>query len=488
LTLRAALTRPVAAIGRLPVRAQLVVAMLVLLAAALFGTWWAATADMQRYLLGQLDNRLTHAAAGLDRAPRNPAGAFPGTSRFAPPVGSYAVRLTVDGRTYASDPVEDGSAGGGPAFPADPPAGGPPFTVPSRDEDGPQWRMVSRSDPRSGASVLVAANEGEVDAAVGDLSREFLLIAVGALVLMGTIGYALVRSSLRPLEEVEQATEAIAGGDLSRRAPVRRPGSEVGRLAQSFNAMIERIESAFHARQASEASARGSEERMRRFVADASHELRTPLTSIRGYAELYRQGAVTEPDDVAGVLRRIEDQAARMGLLVEDLLLLARLDQQRPLEREPVDLGVLAVDAVHDAHALAPERTVALRLPQADDEPAEIPVLGDAARLRQVLGNLVHNALTHTPAGAAVEVRARVDAGSAVLEVADAGPGLPPEQADRVFERFYRADPARGRVSGGSGLGLAIVAAIVAAHGGAVEVDTAEGVGTTFRVRLPLAG
>jgi two-component system OmpR family sensor kinase len=232
---------------------------------------------------------------------------------------------------------------------------------------------------------------------------------------------------------------------------------------------------------------------MRRFVADASHELRTPLTSIRGYAELYRQGAATSPEDVAGVLRRIEDQAARMGLLVDDLLLLARLDQQRPLEHARVDLAVLAVDAVHDAHAVAPDRSVGLRLPppvtgeDGGDEPAEVPVVGDEARLRQVLGNLVSNAVLHTPTGTPVEVRVRAEGQEAVLEVADKGPGLPADQAERVFERFYRADPARGRASGGTGLGLAIVAAIVAAHRGRVEVRTAVGVGTTFRVLLPLA-
>jgi two-component system OmpR family sensor kinase len=308
------------------------------------------------------------------------------------------------------------------------------------------------------------------------------------VVLIGLVGYALVRGSLRPLEEVESTAEAIAAGDLSRRVPVRRPRSEVGRLANAFNVMVGRIENAFRASERSEASARGSEERMRQFVADASHELRTPLTSIRGYAELYRQGAVASPDEVAGVLRRIEDQAARMGLLVDDLLLLARLDHERPLDRSPVDLAVLAVDAVHDAHAVAPDRAVGLRLPPAQaDEPVAIPVLGDAARLRQVVGNLVNNAITHTPPDTRIEVRLRTAEAEGVLEVADAGPGLPPEQAQRVFERFYRADPSRGRDSGGTGLGLAIVAALVAAHGGRVEVDTAVGVGTTFRVMLPLA-
>jgi two-component system OmpR family sensor kinase len=234
---------------------------------------------------------------------------------------------------------------------------------------------------------------------------------------------------------------------------------------------------------------------MRQFVADASHELRTPLTSIRGYAELYRQGAVTSTAEVAEVLGRIEDQAARMGLLVEDLLLLARLDQQRPLEQRVVDLTVIAVDAVHDARVLDPDRKIGLHLDLAvdpDDEDEDgnpLTVLGDEARLRQVLSNLVNNAITHTPAGTPVDVRLsrREEDGQplAVVEVADQGPGLTAEQSERIFERFYRADAVRSRENGGTGLGLAIVAALVAAHGGRVELDTAPGDGATFRVLLP---
>ncbi len=211
------------------------------------------------------------------------------------------------------------------------------------------------------------------------------------------------------------------------------------------------------------------------------------MTSIRGYAELYRQGAVTEPDDVAAVLRRIEDQASRMGLLVEDLLLLARLDQQRPLERARVDLAVLAVDAVHDAKVIAPDRPIALSL---DLPSGGASVLGDETRLRQVVANLVGNALTHTPDDVPVEVRlgtALVEGVPAArLEVADQGPGLTDEQRERIFERFYRADAARSRENGGTGLGLAIVSALVAAHGGRVELDTAPGRGAVFRVLLPL--
>ena len=226
---------------------------------------------------------------------------------------------------------------------------------------------------------------------------------------------------------------------------------------------------------------------MRQFVADASHELRTPLTTIRGFAELYRQGAARAPEQTAGLLRRIEDEAARMGLLVEDLLLLARLDQERPLSLTPVELPVLASDAVQAARAMAPDRRIELEI-----APGSGPArrLGDDARLRQVIGNLVTNALTHTPPEAEIRVRLRAEPGGfAVVEVADTGPGLSAEQAERVFERFYRADAARTRRAGGNtgtGLGLAIVAALVAAHHGSVEVAETPGGGATFRVRLPL--
>jgi two-component system OmpR family sensor kinase len=300
--------------------------------------------------------------------------------------------------------------------------------------------------------------------------------------LLAGLGYGAVRSSLRPLAEVEATAAGIAAGDLSRRVPERDPRTEVGRLGRALNGMLTQIESAFMARSSSEAAARASEERMRRFVADASHELRTPLTSIRGFAELYRQGAVRDPAEVARLLRRVEDEAARMGLLVDDLLLLARLDQQRPLERRPVDLLAVATDAVADARAVAPDRHVSLRV-VGDRAPV---VAGDEPRLRQVVGNLVTNALTHTPPGTPVAVIVGTEGSSAVLDVTDEGPGLAHDDAQRVFERFYRADAARSRSSGGTGLGLSIVAALVAAHGGTVRLDTAPGAGAAFRVRLPL--
>ena len=267
--------------------------------------------------------------------------------------------------------------------------------------------------------------------------------------------------------------------------PPRPTTTEVGRLTASLNGMLAQIESAFRARAASEA-------RTRRFAADASHELRTPLAAIRGFAELYRQGAVP-PDDVPRTMRRIEDEATRMGALVDDLLMLARLDERRPARTEPVDLAVLAGDAVHDAHGLDPQRQVRLVGLDGASGPVPAVVVGDEGGLRQVVTNLVANAVRHTPTGTPVEVAVGVtnqpeEGQRAVLEVRDHGPGLRPEEADRVFERFYRVDSSRRRgTGGGSGLGLSIVAAVTAAHGGVVDVRPTPGGGATFRVTLPSA-
>jgi two-component system OmpR family sensor kinase len=307
-------------------------------------------------------------------------------------------------------------------------------------------------------------------------------LGMGVVVLgsMVALGFVVVRRSLRPLREVEAVAGAIAAGDLTRRVPEWPVTTEVGSLSRSLNGMLAQIEHAFGLRAASEA-------RMRQFVADASHELRTPLAAVRGYAELYRQGAVSEPEDVASAMRRIEDEAARMGLLVEDLLLLARLDEERPSRTELVDLTVLAADSVQDARAIAPDRAISLVARSGPLAPTE--VTGDERRLRQVLTNLLANAVSHTPAGTPIEVAVGADPGgsSAAVEVRDHGRGIDPEQVGRVFERFFRADPSRQRGrGGGTGLGLAIVAAIVAAHQGRVGVTETPGGGATFVVELPV--
>ena len=391
-----------------------------------------------------------------------------------------------------------------------------PYTVRSVDGDD-YWRMLVTEVDDGGGILFVAQRLVGIDEVVAQIVWVDVLVGAGVLMALAMIGAAIVRQSLVPLGQIERTAGAIAAGDLTQRVPDPEPGStgvaltELGRLSRALNAMLAQIEAAFTARalsetaaraaessardaaaaaQASEARAVRSEAKMRQFVADASHELRTPLTTIRGFAELYRQGAVQGPAEVARLVRRIEDEAARMGLLVEDLLLLARLDRERPIELAPVELPVLAMDAVQAAHATAPDRTINLDI---RNKPEELVAYGDDARLRQVIGNLMTNALVHTPPDASVTLRLYAGWGNrAVIEIADTGPGLSAEQREHVFERFYRADEARTRHTdldaSGTGLGLAIVAAIVRAHHGSVEVVSTPGRGAAFRVSLPALG
>jgi len=360
---------------------------------------------------------------------------------------------------------------------------GKPFTVDAADGDE-RWRVLALPLADGSGSAVIATSLDEVDATVKRLVQIDVIVGLTVLGGLALVGVSLVRTALRPLGEIEVTAAAIGRGDLGRRVPDHHPGTEMGRLSRALNAMLEQVERAFRAQTRSEARARGSEQRMRRFIADASHELRTPLTSIRGFAELHRQGAVTDPDAVSDLLHRIEGEAERMGLLVDDLLLLARLDQQRPMEKAPVDVAEVARQAVEAARAAAPDRPVSLDAPS-----SPLTVDGDAARLHQVLANLLDNALTYSSDGSAVSVRvagAEQEGRSLVaVEVTDRGQGLTPDQSSRVFERFYRTDAARSRAHGGTGLGLSIVAAITEAHGGTVEVDSEPGAGSTFRVLLP---
>ncbi|KXK62923.1 ATPase [Micromonospora rosaria] len=503
--------------GRLravPLRVKLVASVLTLVAAALLVISVSTTFFLRSYLVDQVDSELNSFRGAIERiVDKLPPGA---SADVGLPSDNLMLIYRGGGRV---DPIYYQ-----PSFqPSDLPywpttsegfghPEGEPFTESARNGHS-RWRMMILVDLPGEQAVVLGQPLTDVDRAVARLVWIDLLVGGAVLVLLASIGAAIVRTSLKPLVEIEQTAAAIAGGDLSRRVPDPEEGqpyatSELGRLSRALNVMLAQIEAAFTARaaseiaareaeagardaalaaQASETRARRSEERMRQFVADASHELRTPLTTIRGFAELYRQGAARNPQQTAGLLRRIEDEAARMGLLVEDLLLLARLDRERPLALVPVELPVLASEAVQAAHAVAPDRRIELEIAPGS---GRLVVLGDDARLRQVIGNLMTNALTHTPPDARVTLRLRTEPGNlAVVEVADTGPGLSPEQSERVFERFYRADAARTRRAGGvtgTGLGLAIVAALVAAHQGTVEVAETPGGGATFRVRLPL--
>jgi two-component system OmpR family sensor kinase len=500
-----------------PLVVKLVAAVLALVLAALTLISVASTFFLQSYLIQRVDDQLKDYVSAV----ADPS-ALPRFDRLTPdgvvPPNNYFISLTsIDGvgRAVYDDRKVDVDelpplVKGVDAVDAQL---NKPFTVRSA-KGHVDWRMLMTK--RSNGSVLhVAVNLSDVENAVGRLVWLDFLVGCAVLVTLASVGAAIVRKSLDPLVQIERTAAAIAAGDLTRRVPDPEPDgsearTELGRLSRALNAMLAQIETAFTARAMSETAARAaessardaaeaaresearalrSEEKMRQFVADASHELRTPLTTIRGFAELYRQGAVDSPEETAKLVRRIEDEAARMGLLVEDLLLLARLDRERPLTLAPVELPVLAMDAVQAAQATAPERTIELDI---QDKPEDLIAYGDDARLRQVIGNLMTNALVHTPPDASVTLRLHSEPGNlAVLEITDTGPGLSPEQSEKVFERFYRADEARtrhtDRAATGTGLGLAIVAAIVRAHHGSVEAVSTPGIGATFRVRLPLA-
>jgi two-component system OmpR family sensor kinase len=356
-------------------------------------------------------------------------------------------------------------------------SGSPSYiTVPDKDGSG-QFRVLIQ-----GVAGVAGAGEqtlvlgfplNDVDATLGQLRLLEALVSGIVLLLLGLLAWWTVQLGLSPLRRIRDTAQKIAAGDLSQRVESTDPRTEVGQLGLSLNEMLAQIERAFQDRTNSEA-------RLRQFVSDASHELRTPLSSIRGYAELFRRGARANPEDLAKAMTRIESESVRMGQLVDDLLILARLDEGRPLELRPVDLSELAVDTAADQAAADRRHPITV------DAPVPVVVAGDEARLRQVITNLVRNAVVHTPSGTPVEIRTELHQGAAVLEVADHGPGVPADAAERIFERFVRVDKARGRTRGGAGLGLAIVATIVAAHGGQIQLDATPGGGATFRLTLQL--
>jgi two-component system OmpR family sensor kinase len=506
--------------SRTPLRTKLITALLALVISALLAMGLAGISLLRGQLIGPIDSTLQQEAVGTNLwkcAEGFVAGYNTGCS-----VNLDLYWVATNGHV-TSVPTAESSTAGGYA-----PAGGIPSspnltsaltswltsntgqatTVPAQSGGG-RWRVLSFPAPDGTGTVILAADASSAYSTLQELTGVDLIVSVIILFVLTLLGFAVVQANLRPLVEIEETAGEIAQGHLNRRVPERDPRTEIGSLGHSLNTMLSQIETAFHAREESEAAAHQSEERMRRFIADASHELRTPLTAIRGFAEYYRQrgglarhrlGSAAEaaptagltPDDLDRIMQRVEKEAARMGLLVEDLLLLARLDQQRPLARNPIDLLSLAADAVHDARMLAPARTISLTVQPG----AAFLVVGDEPRLRQVIGNLMSNALTHTPDGTPIEVsigsgvldpRVKNPAPAIFLDVIDHGPGMTTDQANRVFERFYRADQARTRTTGGSGLGLSIVSSLMTAHGGVASVRTAPGRGATFRVTLPLA-
>jgi two-component system OmpR family sensor kinase len=525
---------------RMSLRVKLTTAVLALVAIALVVISVASASFIRSYLLGQADDQI----GTLENQAQNFSGHF-FANRYGPERYVYEFVTSTGTVTVVGGNLPPGNPGpqvtsGAPWLTA---AKGQAVTVGAqagaarwRVAAFPNWSLTNANGSTVG-TLVVGLDVSSDYATIGTLTSIDLIVSLLILLCLVLVSAAVVRASLRPLTDIERTAGAIAAGDLSRRVPERDPRTEVGRLGRSLNVMLSQIESAFHARSRSEEAARRSEGKMRQFVADASHELRTPLTAIRGFAEYYRQrGGIDTggngpghlaPADLDRIMRRVEQESARMGILVEDMLLLARLDQQRPLEAKPVDLLTLAADAVHDARVVAPSRNINLTVGSG----AALLVIGDEVRLRQVIGNLMSNALSHTPDGTPIDVLIRsgnldeapatpppppppgehgdsdfssgphadVEAPSrittepaerlhgeaAVLEVTDHGPGLTRNQAEHVFERFYRADQARS--SGGTGLGLAIVAALVAAHGGTAWVHSRPGEGATFSIALPLS-
>jgi two-component system, OmpR family, sensor kinase len=484
---------------RWTLRARLVVALGLLAGLAVVAADGAGLYQLHSELLHRVDQQLQAGVVGYGQGPPpgnsdlDPSGTRRRFLRNLSP-GIRILMYTADG---TPGPAYGDAADGMPDFgtfqDVRAHAGGRPYTVGALS-GGDSWRAIVRE--RNGGYVAVAVSLGQVDATQGTLLGIDAAVGLLMLLMLGIVAASVVRLGLAPLTSIEHTADEIAAGDLSRRVPDPDPHTETGRLGQAFNAMLSRIEAALAARTASEA-------RLRQFLADASHELRTPLTSIQGFAELYRRGGARPGPALDEAMTRIEAEAARMAVLVGDLLQLARLDEERPLERRPVDLLAIAADAVRDAHARVPGRFVVLDWAGPDEDAQPPTAYGDEARLRQVVTNLLANALQHTSPEAKVTVRvgrpdgtdpgpvaasvgtAPPDGRTAVLEVSDSGPGMTADQAERVFERLYRADASRQRASGGSGLGLAIVAAIVVAHGGRVELRTAPATGAAFRVILP---
>lgn len=484
-------------------RNRLVVGVVVLSALGFIASDFAARSALQSFLVGQVDDQLASVAGGsalrLDRAGIAPEenSAIPEDStedevdenvrksKPAPAIRPLRQVPTAISVTLL-DPTgnvlgiiggdlntqEIGNYVNGLTIHDVELCGDKPFTI---SAPGADFRVLARVLPSELGSVVVAQSLDNVDNTIHQLQILFIFIGLVALLLIGLASRKVIDIGLKPLAEVETTAESIAGGNLSARLPDAKPDTEVGRLVSSLNQMLTRIEGAFSAQTE-------SENRLRRFVADASHELRTPLTAIRGFAELNRQGAVQGKEATNELIVRIEKESMRMGALVEDLLLLARLDQSRELEKNPVNIRSAVEEVVASARAAGPEHPISISIPNGD-----IYILGDGNRVHQVIANLLANARTHTPVGTAISVVVTQDDNGTSISVTDKGPGLSNQDQERIFERFFRADPSRTRTTDeGSGLGLSIVDAVMRAHGGRVSVTSKLGEGATFTLFFPV--
>ena len=471
-------------------RNRLLISVLIVSAIGIAASDFGAIQSLRNFLVNQLDSQLqtiSHATqmqvdrAGIENQqqpgddmqfrPIHPLRGVPTTTSVTllSPSGEVTGQLGGDLAGSAIGTAFKGFASAKVAA-----TNGKPFTF--TDEADNHYRAVATILPSQQGSVIVSSSLESVNKTLKELTFLFLLISLIVLLLIGFLARSFIRVSLKPLSEVEATAAAIAAGDLSARLPEAKPTTEVGKLTTSLNRMLSRIEESFSVRVESES-------KLRRFVADASHELRTPLTAIRGFAELHRQGAVSGEEKTKELIGRIEKESIRMGSLVEDLLLLARMDQSPQLAQDPVDLDHLINEVVASARAAGPDHPITISLPDEENF-----LLGDSTRIHQAVANLLANARTHTPAGTAITVSVEHRPNEIAITVADKGPGLTQEDQERIFERFYRADSSRARTKGeGSGLGLSIVDAVMKAHGGSVTVSSELGQGAVFTLHFPIA-
>jgi len=475
-------------------RNRLVLGVVILSTLGFITSGVVAQKQLESFLIHQIDDQLVNVASGAlprvnragivddhefqerrglveeddDETPPTPLNQVPTSISLTLLDGNGAVVAGIGGDLNTVS-VRDYIAGYSPEEVAE--FEGEPFTVRA---EGENFRVLALPLPSSLGSVAIAQSLNDVDRTLTRLQWLFFLIGFVIVGLIALASRSVIKVGLKPLSDVEVTAAQIAAGDLSARLPEANPTTEVGRLTTSLNTMLARIEESFAIRKT-------SEDKLRRFVADASHELRTPLTAIRGFAELHRQGAVTGEEETKQLLARIEGESIRMGSLVEDLLLLARLDQAREMERLPVDIAKVTRDAVASAQVAGPGHPISLT-----GDVDELYTLGDQHRIHQVVANLLANARTHTPAGTAIAVSIAQSSDGVRIAVSDSGPGLSDEDQRRIFERFYRADSSRVRNDGeGSGLGLSIVDAVMNAHRGSVSVDSEVGKGSTFTLFFP---